>query len=190
MGGRRRHSLAHIASGMRTVTPAKGSIDAALFGSRPPRLAPRPRRRRSGGGPRTGGRRRPARRRSQQADSVHRRGAPGRRAGHLDHLQCRQRPVARDACAEVMRAFFAGRRADDRFLADVRLVAGRDRPRPRASSAAGRRSSRRTRCGSARPRAARADRAVAPAVGRAALRPGAGPQPARLAASIWRRCSP
>ena len=34
-------------------------------------------------------------------------------------------PVAREACAEVMRAFFEARRATDRLVADVRLVAGR-----------------------------------------------------------------
>ena len=38
-------------------------------------------------------------------------------------------PVARDTCAEVMRAFVEARRPDDRLVADVRLVAGRHRLR-------------------------------------------------------------
>ena len=33
--------------------------------------------------------------------------------------------VARDACADVMRALLRGRRPPDRLVADVRLVAGR-----------------------------------------------------------------
>jgi len=46
--------------------------------------------------------------------SVERRGDSAGRPGQLDHLQRRQRPVARDACAEVMRAFFlAGGRLID-----------------------------------------------------------------------------
>ena len=87
--------------------------------------------------------------------------------------------AARDSCAEVMRAFFEAGGTADRLLADVRLVAGGDRLRPAhklgppAAALRGRQGL--DLLGRARPGT---DRGVPPALGRPALRPAAGPQPA------------
>ena len=68
---------------------------------------------------------------------VHRRGAARRRARQLDHLQRRQRSRRARRLRRGDARLLRGRRADDRFLADVRLVAGRDRLRPAQARQAG-----------------------------------------------------
>ena len=85
------------------------------------------------------------------AHPVERRGAAGGRPGQLDHLQRRQRPRRARRLRRGDARLLRGRRADDRFVADVRLVAGRHRRRAGARSArASRGSSPPTRCGSRR----------------------------------------
>ena len=123
----------------------------------------------------------PAARDPDPPDPVHRRAAAGRRPRQLDHVQRRQRPGRarrlRGRHAQLRR----GGRADDRLVADVRIVAGSDRSRA-AQGGAGRAHLLRGQgvdlVGRARPRA---DRAIAPALAGDPIRSRAGPQPAQLA---------
>ena len=89
------------------------------------------------------------------AHSLHRRGAAGDRAGQLDHLQRRQRRCRARRLHRGGARLLRRRRPDDRFVADVRLVAGRPSATRWRSSAGRRRCSRPRRYGSATSRAAR-----------------------------------
>ena len=98
--------------------------------------------------------------------------------------------AARDACAEVMRAFFAagGRMIDSSpMYGSSQEVIGHGLAQARRPPALF--SADKVWISPGEPRA-RADRRVAPLLGRAALRSPAGAQPARLGRASARRCSP
>ena len=93
-------------------------------------------------------------------DSIHRRNDSGDRPRHLDHLQCRRRSGAARRMRRGDGGVLRGRRAHDRFLADVRLVAAGDRLRPcEAGQPAGLFSADKVWTSGRRPGADRADRA-------------------------------
>ena len=123
---------------------------------------------------------RPGRRAHHPKDPVQRRGHPGGRPRHLDHVQCRQRPRRARRLRRGDARLLRRGRPHDRFFADVRLVAGRDRPRPAQARPAGCAVLGRQGLDLLRRARSRADRDVARPLGRAALRPASGPQPAVL----------
>ena len=112
--------------------------------------------------------------------SLFRGGDSGGRAWHLDHLQCRRRPGAARRMRRCDCRLLPGGRAHDRFLAHVRLLAACDRLRPGTARPARSVVFRREGLDLVGRGRASADRAVAPLLGRAELRPRAGPQPRGL----------
>ena len=114
---------------------------------------------------------------------VQRRSLAAHRPGQLDHLQRRQRRCGGGRLhrgrARLLRRWWA----DDRQLADVRLVAAHDRAGTGKAEAA-RPVLRRKGVGGRRCARAGADGGLAHLLGRAALRPDAGAQPAGLAGPL------
>ena len=133
-------------------------------------------------------------RRDACADDAHdpflRRGHSGGRARHMDHIQCRRRSRPARRMRRRDRRLLRGGRTHDRFLADVRLLAAGHRLWAGETRPARDAVFRRQGLDVFGRRRAGADRAVAPLLGRAALRPRAGPQPRRHGRRISRPCSP
>ena len=109
--------------------------------------------------------------------------AAARRARKLDHVQRRRRRPGAQFLRRGHGRLLPGGRPADRLLADVRLVAGGHRVRPRqarASVAALRGRQGLDVLGRGRPAA---DRGIAAPLGHSALRPARGPQPDVLGGS-------
>ena len=114
-------------------------------------------------------------------DPVQRRSPAAGRPRHLDHLQRRRRRRC-TGCLQRRHAGLLRRgRADDRFVADVRLVPGRRRARAVANPVDCARVRRRQGLGRSGRARSGSDRGVAPALERAPLRPAPGAQPAGVA---------